>query len=181
MLFMARPIRFPFSTMKTSQSGNGSAFRRLNQKLNKRLRFRSIRIDTWFGHTFILSTVRLPLCSAGRSRGHGFGHRHYSINCVLADAGTFFCKDWQAAARRIRWHVPCCLTNKAHVLHPEGNLFKDSTIGDALAMRDLMDGLRQGGTNNGGPAPRLPRIALVFCPISICAPPTSRSSCDRGR
>ena len=55
-----------------------------------------------------------------------------------------------------------CLTNKAQVLHPKGNLFKESTIGEALATRDLMDGLRQGGAITGGPAPKTARDRSRF-------------------
>src|SRR5271170_4092846 len=43
-----------------------------------------------------------------------------------------------------------CLTNEARVLSPKGFPFKDSNIGDAVATRDLMDGLRQGGAITGG-------------------------------
>jgi len=47
-----------------------------------------------------------------------------------------------------------CLAKEAHVLDPKGNLFKEASIGSALALRELMDGLRQGGAITGGPAPR---------------------------
>jgi uncharacterized protein len=46
-----------------------------------------------------------------------------------------------------------CLANKALVLDPKGHPFTDKDIGGALAMRNLMDELRQGGTVTGGPAP----------------------------
>jgi uncharacterized protein YaiI (UPF0178 family) len=46
-----------------------------------------------------------------------------------------------------------CLTNGARVLSPKGKPFTDNDIGAALAMRDLMDELRQGGAVTGGPAP----------------------------
>src|SRR5205085_2812983 len=36
---------------------------------------------------------------------------------------------------------------------PEGQPFTDADIGSALALRDLLDGLRQEGTATGGPAP----------------------------
>jgi uncharacterized protein len=46
-----------------------------------------------------------------------------------------------------------CLAKEARVLDPKGRPFTDNLIGSALAMRDLTDGLRQGGTVTGGPAP----------------------------
>jgi len=46
-----------------------------------------------------------------------------------------------------------CLAKEAHVLGPKGYPFTDNDIGSALAMRDLKDELRQGGTMTGGPAP----------------------------
>jgi uncharacterized protein len=46
-----------------------------------------------------------------------------------------------------------CLEKSARVLSPKGNPFTERDIGDALAMRDLLDMLRQGGTMTGGPAP----------------------------
>jgi uncharacterized protein YaiI (UPF0178 family) len=45
-----------------------------------------------------------------------------------------------------------CLTKGARVLDPKGRPFTESDIGSALAMRDLMDELRQGGVVSGGPA-----------------------------
>jgi uncharacterized protein YaiI (UPF0178 family) len=45
-----------------------------------------------------------------------------------------------------------CLAKRAAVLGPKGHPFTESDIGEALAMRDLMEGLRQGGTVTGGPA-----------------------------
>jgi uncharacterized protein len=47
-----------------------------------------------------------------------------------------------------------CLAKGARVLDPKGHPFTDNDIGSALALRDLMDELRQGGTVTGGPAPR---------------------------
>jgi uncharacterized protein YaiI (UPF0178 family) len=46
-----------------------------------------------------------------------------------------------------------CLAKGARVLSPKGQPFTDNDIGAALAMRDLMDELRQGGAVTGGPAP----------------------------
>ena len=46
-----------------------------------------------------------------------------------------------------------CLARGARVLDPKGRPFTDNDIGSALAMRDLMGALRQGGAVTGGPAP----------------------------
>jgi uncharacterized protein YaiI (UPF0178 family) len=46
-----------------------------------------------------------------------------------------------------------CLGREARVLDPRGRPFRDSDIGSAVGMRDLMDELRQGGAVTGGPAP----------------------------
>src|SRR5438874_5200998 len=46
-----------------------------------------------------------------------------------------------------------CLAKGARVLGPKGRPFTDNDIGAALAMRELMEGLRQGGEVTGGPAP----------------------------
>lgn len=44
-----------------------------------------------------------------------------------------------------------CLTKDARVLGPKGLPFTENDIGNALAMRELMDALRQGGAVTGGP------------------------------
>jgi uncharacterized protein YaiI (UPF0178 family) len=46
-----------------------------------------------------------------------------------------------------------CLARDARVLGPKGNAFTDNAIGSALATRELLEGLRQGGAITGGPAP----------------------------
>jgi uncharacterized protein YaiI (UPF0178 family) len=55
-----------------------------------------------------------------------------------------------------------CLAKGARVLDPKGRAFTESDIGSALAMRDLMDGLRQGGAMTGGPAPMTPKDRSRF-------------------
>ena len=55
-----------------------------------------------------------------------------------------------------------CLAREAHVLGPKGRPFTDNEIGSALALRDLMDGLRQGGAVTGGPAPMTPKDRSRF-------------------
>ncbi|GAG17483.1 unnamed protein product [marine sediment metagenome] len=46
-----------------------------------------------------------------------------------------------------------CLKKGARVLGPNGCVFTDDSIGDALATRDLMSHLRDIGIMTGGPAP----------------------------
>jgi uncharacterized protein len=55
-----------------------------------------------------------------------------------------------------------CLTKGALVLGPRGQPFTENDIGSALALRELMDGLRQGGAVTGGPAPMTPRDRSRF-------------------
>ncbi len=46
-----------------------------------------------------------------------------------------------------------CVAKKARVISPKGREFTEADIGETLAMRDLLDGLRQTGVITGGPAP----------------------------
>lgn len=55
-----------------------------------------------------------------------------------------------------------CLAHGAHVLDPKGHPFTDTAIGAALATRDLLEGLRQGGAVTGGPAPMTPKDRSRF-------------------
>ena len=55
-----------------------------------------------------------------------------------------------------------CLEKGARVLDPKGHPFTENDIGSALAMRDLMAELRQGGTIAGGPAPMTPKDRSRF-------------------
>ena len=55
-----------------------------------------------------------------------------------------------------------CLANGARVLDPKGRPFTDNDIGAALAMRDLMEGLRQGGAVTGGPPAMTPKDRSRF-------------------
>ena len=55
-----------------------------------------------------------------------------------------------------------CLAKGARVLGPKGQPFTEADIGSALAMRDLMDELRQGGVVTGGPAPMTPKDRSRF-------------------
>lgn len=55
-----------------------------------------------------------------------------------------------------------CLVKGAHVLDPKGRPFTENDIGSALALRDLMDELRQGGTVTGGPTAMTPKDRSRF-------------------
>ena len=46
-----------------------------------------------------------------------------------------------------------CLIKGALAIRPNGKPFTESSIGDALATRELMNSLRETGTMTGGPAP----------------------------
>jgi uncharacterized protein YaiI (UPF0178 family) len=55
-----------------------------------------------------------------------------------------------------------CVARGAVVIDPKGRLLDENTVGEALAVRDLMDGLRQAGTRTGGPAPMTPKDRSRF-------------------
>jgi uncharacterized protein len=55
-----------------------------------------------------------------------------------------------------------CLAKGAVVLGPKGDEFTDASIGDALAMRELRDYLRQSGEMTGGPAAMGPKDRSRF-------------------
>ena len=46
-----------------------------------------------------------------------------------------------------------CLEKGARVLNPRGRVFTEDSIGEAVAMRKLMAGLRESGEVTGGAAP----------------------------
>lgn len=55
-----------------------------------------------------------------------------------------------------------CVAAGARVVSPRGRVFTDANVGDALATRDLLQGLREGGLTTGGPAPFAPRDRSLF-------------------
>ncbi|MCE9534718.1 MAG: YaiI/YqxD family protein [Planctomycetes bacterium] len=55
-----------------------------------------------------------------------------------------------------------CIAKNARVLDAKGRVLTDSDIGAALAMRNLMEELRQGGESTKGPAPMTPRDRSKF-------------------
>jgi uncharacterized protein YaiI (UPF0178 family) len=50
----------------------------------------------------------------------------------------------------------------AVVLDPKGRVLDAGSVGEALGVRDLMEGLRQAGQATGGPAPMTPRDRSRF-------------------
>lgn len=46
-----------------------------------------------------------------------------------------------------------CVAKGAFVLDPKGHALTEHNVGEAVALRDLREELRQGGTMTGGPAP----------------------------
>lgn len=55
-----------------------------------------------------------------------------------------------------------CLEKGARVLSPKGQPFTDNDIGSALALREIMEGIRQGGGKTGGPAAMTPKDRARF-------------------
>jgi len=45
-----------------------------------------------------------------------------------------------------------CVARQVHALNPRGELYTEENIGERLAVRDLLDGLRSTGVQTGGPA-----------------------------
>ena len=55
-----------------------------------------------------------------------------------------------------------CIERGAIVLSPRGRVFSEDTIGEAVATRDLMTGLREAGLVTGGPKPFAPADRSQF-------------------
>lgn len=55
-----------------------------------------------------------------------------------------------------------CLRAGAAALAPDGREWNENSIGPALAMRNLMQGLREAGAVTGGPSPFSPRSRSEF-------------------
>jgi uncharacterized protein YaiI (UPF0178 family) len=84
----------------------------------------------------------------------GFGTADDWIAEQAAEGDLVITADIPLAAR--------CLEKGARVLSPRGEPFTESDIGSALAMRELMETLRQSGTVTGGPAAMTPRDRSRF-------------------
>lgn len=55
-----------------------------------------------------------------------------------------------------------CVTRGAVAIDPKGRLFTDNNIGEAVAHRDLMEGLRASGEATGGPSAMAPKDRSRF-------------------
>ena len=55
-----------------------------------------------------------------------------------------------------------CVATGGVVLDPKGRVLDDSSIGEAVAVRDLMTDLREAGGRSGGPAPMTPKDRSRF-------------------
>jgi uncharacterized protein YaiI (UPF0178 family) len=84
----------------------------------------------------------------------GFGTADDFIAEVIGLGDVAITADIPLAAR--------CLQKGGRVLDPRGRELTDNDIGAALATRDLMDQLRQGGNATGGPSPMQPKDRSRF-------------------
>lgn len=75
----------------------------------------------------------------------GFGAADDWIASVVGPGDITITADIPLAAR--------CVANGGVVLDAKGRLLDAATVGEALAVRDLMEELRQSGTVSGGPSP----------------------------
>ena len=55
-----------------------------------------------------------------------------------------------------------CVAKGGLVVDPKGRLLTDANVGEALGIRDLMEGVRQAGGATGGPAPMTPKDRSRF-------------------
>lgn len=84
----------------------------------------------------------------------GFGAADDWIAEQIKPNDVFVTADVPLAAR--------CVAAGAVGLDPKGRVWSPNTIGEALAVRDLMTDLRQAGTATGGPSPMTPKDRSRF-------------------
>ena len=84
----------------------------------------------------------------------GFGAADDAIAELIGPADIAITADIPLAAR--------CVERGAEVVDPKGKLLSDRTIGEAIATRNLMAELREGGSVTGGPAPMTPKDRSRF-------------------
>lgn len=95
---------------------------------------------------------------------------HPALQMVVVDEGPDAADNWIAEAIRpqdicITADIPLadrCLKAQASALSPRGEPWTEDNIGEALASRELMKGLRELGEVRGGPAPMSPRDRSHF-------------------
>ncbi len=92
------------------------------------------------------------------------------IERVVVPAGLDVADDWIAERARpgaivITADIPLaarCVKAGANAIAPNGRAFTEASIGEVLATRNLMDGLRSAGQVTGGPKPFSPRDRSAF-------------------
>lgn len=92
------------------------------------------------------------------------------ILCIRVENGDDAADDWIADKIGsgdvcITADIPLasrCIKKGASCLGPRGKPFTEDSIGDALATRDLMFGLREAGQISGGPPPITPKDRSRF-------------------
>lgn len=116
-------------------------------KVAKRL---SVRVRVAANATLAVppdSRIELIVCP-------GFGAADDWIAEHIRPNDVFVTADVPLAAR--------CVAAGATGLDPKGRPLSPDTIGEALAVRDLMTDLRQAGATTGGPAPMTPKDRSRF-------------------
>jgi uncharacterized protein YaiI (UPF0178 family) len=96
--------------------------------------------------------------------------RHDLIERILVPRGPDLADDWIAERAGpmtvvVTADIPLaarCVKADALVLSPSGRVFDESSIGMALAMRNLMEDLRSSGETTGGPKGFSPRDRSAF-------------------
>jgi len=92
------------------------------------------------------------------------------LELVVVSDGFDAADDWIVEQARendivITTDIPLaarCLKVGARVLGPKGHVFREDSIGDALANRDMLANLRDAGMVTGGPAPFGPQDRSRF-------------------
>lgn len=103
--------------------------------------------------------LQIPVClvaNAGLEK-----HRSRLVRCVVVSGGLDAADDYiaeHAAAEDlvITADIPLAariVRKGGTALDPRGELFTDENVGERLSVRDLMQGLREEGVVQGGPAP----------------------------
>jgi uncharacterized protein YaiI (UPF0178 family) len=91
------------------------------------------------------ATMRIPAGPVEMVVVPGFGAADDWIAANIQPRDICVTADIPLAAR--------CVAAGAVVLDPKGRVLTEATIGEAVAVRDLMMDLREAGTASGGPAP----------------------------
>jgi uncharacterized protein len=96
--------------------------------------------------------------------------RDADVELVIVGKGFDEADDW-IAERACSAHVVVtadiplasrCIAKGAQVISPTGKIFTESSIGNVLATRNLMQDLREAGTITSGPKPFSPKDRSAF-------------------